>query len=145
MVRVLVGCLLIASALLAEPPAPATFYKDVLPVLQKQCQGCHRPGEIAPMSFMTYAQTRPWAKAIKEAVVTKKMPPWFADPNYGHFANERRLTAAEVAMLVDWAGNGSPEGDPKDLPTPRVFTDGWSFHTRSRSRRPGWWISRIWW
>src|ERR1022692_1823618 len=66
-----------------------TFNKDVLPVLQKNCQGCHRPGQIGPMPLLTYQGTRPWAKAIKESVLTKRMPPWFADPHYGHFANER--------------------------------------------------------
>ena len=69
-----------------------TFNKDVLPILQKNCQDCHRPGEIAPMSFLTYEDARPWAKAIKAAVVKRQMPPWFADPAYGHFANDRRLT-----------------------------------------------------
>src|ERR1700742_894982 len=68
----------------------ATFNKDVLPILQKNCQTCHRPGEIGPMAFLNYEGTRPWAKAIKEAVLTKKMPPWFADPRFGHFSNERK-------------------------------------------------------
>ena len=70
----------------------ASFDKDVLPVLQKNCQSCHCPGEVAPMSFMTYQETRPWAKAIKAAVLSKKMPPWFTDSRYGHFQNERRLS-----------------------------------------------------
>src|ERR1051325_84655 len=69
-----------------------TFYKDVLPILQARCQSCHRPGEAAPMSFLTYRETRPWAKAIREAVLTRKMPPWLADPHYGKFANDRSLT-----------------------------------------------------
>ena len=72
--------------------APATFNKDVLPILQKNCQTCHRPGEVAPMSLLTYTDARPWAKAIKTAVATQKMPPWFADPKVGHFSNERKLT-----------------------------------------------------
>ena len=71
-----------------------TFNKQVLPILQKNCQTCHRPGEIAPMSFLTYRDVRPWAKAIKAAVVKRQMPPWFADPAYGHFANDKRLTGA---------------------------------------------------
>ena len=126
MARVPICGFLIASAVLAGSPVPVTFYKDVLPVLQKQCQSCHRPGEIAPMSFMTYQETRPWAKAIKEAVVTRKMPPWFADPNYGHFTNERRLTPAEIDTLVTWADNGSAEGVEKDKPAPVRFAEGWS-------------------
>src|ERR1700761_4412976 len=80
----------------------ATFYKDVLPVLQKNCQTCHRPGEAAPASFLSYESTRPWAKSIKTAVLTKKMPPWFADPHYGHFANDRSLAESDIQTLVSW-------------------------------------------
>ena len=79
-----------ASSLFAAPST--TFYKDVLPVLQNRCQECHRSGEIGPMAFMTYKETRPWAKAIREAVRTKKMPPWFADPAHGSFSNDRSMT-----------------------------------------------------
>src|SRR5215472_8595887 len=88
-----------------EPPKPAvvTFNKQVLPILQKNCQTCHRPGEIAPMSFLTYKDTRPWAKAMKEAVISRQMPPWFADPGYGHFANDKRLSAADIQTISAWA------------------------------------------
>src|SRR5687767_1832024 len=79
-----------------NPSAAVTFHKDVLPILQENCQTCHRPGEIAPMSFLSYNDTRPWAKAIKAAVISRKMPPWFADPAYGHFANDQVLTDAEI-------------------------------------------------
>ncbi len=83
-------CLSVFSVALASAATTqVTFYKDVLPVLQKNCQTCHRPGEAAPMSLLTYDQARPWAKSIKQAVVTKKMPPWFADEHYGKFSNER--------------------------------------------------------
>jgi hypothetical protein len=105
---------------------PATFNKDVLPVLQTHCQNCHRPGEVAPMSFLTYAETRPWAKAMKAAVLSRKMPPWLADAKYGHFQNERRLTEAETRTLVSWADNGAPEGDTKDKPAPLNFAQGWN-------------------
>ncbi len=105
---------------------PVTFNKEVLPILQKNCQTCHRPGEVAPMALLTYEQTRPWAKAIKTAVVTKKMPPWFADPRYGHFSNERKLTAEEIHTLVAWADQGAMEGDAKDRPAPVEFVDGWN-------------------
>ncbi len=111
---------------LAANAAPATFNKDVLPILEKHCQECHRPGEMAPMSLLGYTEARPWAKAIKAAVVTEKMPPWFADPNYGHFANDRTLTKAEIDTLVSWADNGALEGDQKDAPPPRTFHDGWN-------------------
>ncbi len=119
------GCAAVAAA--ANTTATkATFNKDVLPVLQKNCQNCHRPGEVAPMSFLTYQDARPWAKAIKAAVVTKKMPPWFADPQYGHFQNERRLTEAEINTVSSWADNGAPEGDAKDKPAPVKFIEGWN-------------------
>src|SRR5262249_19216218 len=69
-----------------------TFNKDVLPILQRNCQTCHRPGEVAPMSFLSYESTRPWAKAIKQAVLTKKMQPWFGDPRYDNFRNDPKRT-----------------------------------------------------
>ncbi len=103
-----------------------TFYRDALPVLQTHCQQCHRPGEIAPMAFLTYSQTRPWAKAIREAVALKKMPPWFAEPGYGPFANDPSLSQPEIDTLVKWADNGAPEGSPKDAPAPRNWPDGWN-------------------
>ena len=103
-----------------------TFNKHVLPILQKNCQTCHRPGEIAPMSFLTYQDARPWAKAIKAAVVNRQMPPWFADPAYGHFANDRRLSDAEIETLSAWADSGAVEGDAKDKPAPIAFQDGWN-------------------
>src|SRR5579871_3607185 len=104
---------------MAAPNTPAvTFSKDVLPILQKHCQECHRPGEIAPFSLLTYTEARPWAKAIKNAVVTEKMPPWFADGNVGHFANDRRLSAAELKTISTWVDAGAPEGDKKDAPPP---------------------------
>lgn len=124
MVRTLATCLL-AGALLA--PAAVTFHKDVLPVLQQQCQGCHRPGEIGPMPFLTYAQTRPWAKAIRDAVASRKMPPWFADPEYkGHFTNERSLTPKQLEILNAWVEAGAPEGNASDAPPPVRFASGWS-------------------
>src|SRR6266446_2691638 len=79
------------AAAAQESRATVTFNKDVLPILQKNCQTCHRPGQIGPMPLLSYKDARPWAKAIKEAVVTRKMPPWFADPQYGHFTNDRSL------------------------------------------------------
>ncbi len=115
-----------AAAAASNAPASVTFNRDVLPILQKNCQGCHRPGEVAPMSLVTYSDARPWAKAIKVAVVSQKMPPWFADPQYGHFANDRRLSQADITTLVSWADNGAAEGDAKDKPAPLTFQDGWN-------------------
>jgi len=118
------GCVGLAGA--ASTEKAVTFDRDVLPVLQAKCQGCHRPGEVAPMSFLSYQETRPWAKAIKTAVLSKKMPPWFADEKYGHFQNDRRLSDAELKTLVSWADGGAPEGDAKDKPAPVQFTEGWN-------------------
>jgi hypothetical protein len=115
-----------ASMLAADPSGSVTFNKDVLPVLQKNCQSCHRPGEVAPMSLLTYADARPWAKAIKAAVLTQKMPPWFADPKYGHFANDKSLSAKDANLLASWADAGAPEGNPKDKPAPLTFETGWN-------------------
>src|SRR5207253_4925250 len=100
----------------ADTPA-VTFNKDVLPILQKNCQSCHRPGQIAPMSFLTYESTRPWAKSMKTAVVTRKMPPWFADSKYGHYSNDPSLKPAEIDTIARWADSDAPQGDPKDAPT----------------------------
>src|ERR1700747_3260530 len=126
MARISTFACLIAPVVLAAAPAPVTFNKNVLPILERNCQECHRPGEVAPMSFMTYKDTRPWAKAIKGAVLSKKMPPWFMNAAYGHFANERKLSAAEIGALTTWADNGAAEGDAKDAPPPVKFAEGWS-------------------
>src|SRR5438034_2796713 len=91
-----------------------TFTKEVAPILQKNCQACHRPGEAAPFSLLTYDAARPWAKAIKTAVVSRKMPPWHADPKYGHFINDRRLKDADVETISAWVDAGAAEGDAKD-------------------------------
>jgi hypothetical protein len=119
--------ILTAVAAMAAPAtlSNVTFNKDVLPVLQKNCQTCHRPGEVAPMSLLTYQDARPYAKAIKTAVLQKKMPPWSADPKVGHFSNERRLTDQEINLLVAWSDNGAVEGDAKDRPAAVQFSSGW--------------------
>ncbi len=102
----------------------ATFNKDVAPILQKRCQSCHRPGQLAPMPLLTYAEVRPWAKAIRNAVVSRRMPPWFADPRYGHFSNDPSLPQTEIDTLVHWADSGSPEGNPTDLAPPVQWPEG---------------------
>ncbi len=124
------GLLVFAVSVLSvrarQDAKPITFTKDVLPILQKNCQSCHRPGQIAPMSFLTYTDARPWAKAMKTAVITKKMPPWFADPQFGHFANDRSLKPNEIDIIAKWADNGAPEGFAKDAPSPTEWPrDGW--------------------
>jgi hypothetical protein len=114
---------LAAYPVLAAPP---TFYENVLPILENRCQECHRKGEMAPMSLTTYRETRPWAKAIRDAVQTRKMPPWFADPCCGHFSNDRSLTAAEIETLSQWAQTGALKGSSFDAWIPRQWTPGWN-------------------
>ena len=131
LIVLLIGLATITASMVAKGAeetqnGAVTFNKDVLPILQKNCQTCHRPGEIAPMSFLTYNETRPWAKGMKEAVVSRQMPPWFADPAYGDFANDRRLNDAEIKTISAWADAGAPEGDEKDKPAPITFQDGWN-------------------
>jgi hypothetical protein len=132
------GCVVVAvgaAALTAsqQPPVGAegapTFSRDVAPIIFRNCAGCHRPGESAPMSLLTYADARPWARAMTRRVTDGTMPPWHADGPSGTFENERRLTAEEKAVITRWADAGAPEGDPKDLPTPPTFVDGWQIGT----------------
>jgi hypothetical protein len=103
-----------------------TFYKDVLPILQDHCQSCHRAGEPAPMPLLTFEQTKPWAGKIAAAVELKAMPPWFADPRYGHFANDPSLRAEQIATIAAWADAGAPGGDVRDAPPPRTWSGGWN-------------------
>jgi hypothetical protein len=115
-----------ASSSVASDGAPGvTFNKDVLPILQRNCQTCHRPNGIAPMSFMTYGSTRPWAKAIKAAVINRQMPPWFADPHYAKLRNAPRLTQRDIDTLMAWADSGSQEGDSADRPPEAHWVEGW--------------------
>jgi hypothetical protein len=124
-------CALAMSAMVgaeAQSPAPAvpTFSRDVAPILYKSCTGCHRPGEIAPMSLLTYQDARPWAKSIAARVATGTMPPWHADSSKIEFANDRRLSEAGKATLLKWANGGAPEGSPSDLPARPTYTEGWT-------------------
>jgi hypothetical protein len=103
-----------------------TFYRDVLPILQQHCQVCHRPGEIGPMPLVTYAQVRPYAAAIRRATAARAMPPWFAQPGIGHWANNPSLSAAQIHTLAAWAASGAPAGDLRTAPPPRHWTRGWN-------------------
>lgn len=105
--------------------ATPTYSKDVAPILFKNCASCHRPGDIAPMSLLNYAQTRPWAKAIREQVATGQMPPWHATQAHGTFENDRRLSDQEKDTVLRWVDGGAPQGNEKDLPPTPKFTEGW--------------------
>ena len=110
----------------AQAAAAPTFHKDVEPILQKNCQSCHRPGQIGPMALLTYEGVRPWAKSIKAKVVAREMPPWFADPHYNQFSNDKRLSDRELATIVAWVDGGAVAGDPKAAPPPVQWpADGW--------------------
>jgi hypothetical protein len=117
----------LASAFAAD--SAVTFHRDVEPVLQKNCQSCHRPGDIGPMPLLSYEQARPWAKSIRAAVSRGEMPPWHADRRYGTFSNDRSLTQSEIDTLVRWAETGATQGSPADAPPPVTFTDGWRIGT----------------
>src|SRR5437867_4698891 len=133
---------LLASALAAPPETKAsglpaagdaaaegsqvTFCRDIAPILQERCQKCHRPGEVAPMSLLSYEDARPWARSIKKAVASRKMPPWHADPTYGKWKNDCRLSEGQIEKIVSWVDAGAPEGDPAALPAPRKFVEGWN-------------------
>ncbi|HLG15963.1 MAG TPA: cytochrome c [Blastocatellia bacterium] len=103
-----------------------TFSKDVAPILFKNCAECHRPGEAAPMSLLSFKDARPWARSIREKVATREMPPWHADPHYGEFSNDRRLSQEQVDTVVAWVDGGAKEGDLKDLPPAPLFVEGWT-------------------
>ena len=96
-----------SSSVPSDQATLVTFNKDVLPILENNCQTCHRPGGIGPMSLLTYESARPWAKAIKAAIVSKQMPPWFADPHYGEFRNAPKLTEADIHTLAAWVDSGA--------------------------------------
>jgi hypothetical protein len=105
--------------------AVVTFSKDVAPIFYKNCVACHRQGEIAPMSLVSYKEIRPWAKAIREKVATREMPPWHPDPTVGHWANDRRMSQKEIDTIVAWIDGGAKEGNPADLPAMPKFPSGW--------------------
>jgi len=106
--------------------AAVTFTKDIAPIIYKNCAECHRPGEIAPMSLMTYQEARPWAKSMREQVAQGSMPPWSADPKHGEWANDPRLSQKEIETITAWVAAGAPKGDDKDLPPMPKFTTGWT-------------------
>jgi hypothetical protein len=113
------------------PPTESapTFSKDVAPIMYQKCVTCHRPGEIAPMSFITYQNVRPWARSIREKVLAREMPPWDADPQHGKFRNDRSLTEREIDTIVKWANAGARQGDPAEMPALPKYPAGWQIGT----------------
>src|SRR4029079_18541103 len=124
------GCLAMVGAnrvavTAADVAGTPTFTKDVMATLQKNCQSCHRPGQIAPFSMLSYESTRPWARSIKNRVVNRTMPPWFAD-EHNQFANDRSLKQEEIETISRWVDAGSPQGNPADAPKAIEWpADGW--------------------
>ena len=125
---------LFVGALVAVPAVAAaqapTFAKDVAPILQKNCQVCHRPGSTAPMSLLTYEDARPWAKALKQRTSLREMPPWYIDRTVGihQFKNDRSLSDEDIATIAKWADAGAPLGNPAEMPPPRQFEDVDKWH-----------------
>jgi len=121
-----VALMTVSSVAVAQDGASeVTFTKDIAPILQRSCQDCHRADSIAPMSLLTYEEARPWARSIKDKVVTRAMPPWYIDKNVGiqGFKYDYSLTDDEIAKVANWVDNGAPRGNPADLPAPREFRD----------------------
>jgi hypothetical protein len=155
------GSLALATTLTAAAPAGVpeapTFTKDVAPILQRSCQGCHHPDSVAPMSLVTYEDARPWARAIKQRTGIGPragvMPPWYLEKNIGiqQFHNDPSLTETEIATLAKWADTGAPRGNPADMPPPKVWADNkaWAIGTPDliiktneltvKSDAPDWW------
>ena len=130
--RIWVGFSVIVAVLLSlgfqKPSSRSgpTFYKDIDLILQQRCQTCHRAGEIAPMPLVTYADARKYAAEMKNMTSARRMPPWFADPKIGKWANDPSLTDAQIETIAAWADAGAPVGNPQDAPPPRHWTEGWN-------------------
>jgi hypothetical protein len=142
----------------AAPAAPeVTFTKDIAPILQRSCQNCHRPGQVAPMSLLTYEDARPWARSMKQRTGLRDkagvMPPWYIEKNIGiqHYKNDPSLSDDEVAKIAKWADSGAPRGNVADMPPARTFEDGASWHAGEpdlivespeitvKANTPDWW------
>src|SRR5437868_13626117 len=124
--------MLFAAAVLVmnrNEAASVTFTKDVAPIIFNKCANCHRPGEVAPMSLTSYAEVRPWGKAIREQILDRSMPPWYADPHTStvKFGNDRQLSQKEIDTIVAWVDAGAPMGNEKELPPLPKYAPGWTF------------------
>ncbi|MCE2483834.1 MAG: hypothetical protein J4F33_13465, partial [Alphaproteobacteria bacterium] len=142
MMKAGIGVGLLAVALPWASPAAAqpdvTFSRDVAPILQRSCQECHRPDSMAPMSLLTYEETRPWARAIRARVEAREMPPWYLDKTVGiqQFINDISLSDAEIDTVVRWVDSGAPEGNPADMPPPLEWPSGDRFRLESELGPP---------
>ena len=121
----IIAAALFPATVFAQTSKP-TFGKDIAPIFYAKCAMCHRPGEVAPMSLMSYDEVRPWARAIKNKVVARQMPPWYAEGEHGKWRNDRRLSQAEIDKIVAWADAGAPRGNDSDLPAPPPLAQGWN-------------------
>lgn len=119
-----VGCF-IGRVRSVEPTGSVTYSNQISRILAERCVSCHRPGEVAPFPLTSYDEVVGWGETIREVVALGRMPPWFANPAHGRFANDVRMSPEEKQLLADWVANGCPEGDPAELPPARRFTDGW--------------------
>jgi len=130
-----VPCLVTAAG---DDGRPVTFAKDIAPTFQEKCQNCHRAGQMAPMSLVTYEEVRPWAKAIKQRVVLRQMPPWHMDPTIGiqKFQNDISLNDAQIAVISKWVDEGAPMGNKDDMPAPRKWPndEGWQLASQCQGR-----------
>src|SRR5262249_47360370 len=119
------GCF-IARAAKPRDAGAVTYARQVSRILPKNCQECHPPGQIGPMALLDYQDAVDWAETIREVVADRRMPPWHADPSYGKFANDRRLSDDDRETLLAWIDQGTPKGDANELPSPRTFPEGWT-------------------
>ncbi|HMD37556.1 MAG TPA: hypothetical protein VKH42_21420 [Vicinamibacterales bacterium] len=136
----MISLLFALAAVAADAPGTPTFTKDVAPIFQDKCEACHRPDSIAPMSLKTYAEVRPWARAIRARVADHQMPPWNIDRTVGiqRFKNDRSLSDEQIETIVRWVDAGAPQGDLKDMPAPRIWPEdqGWNFAAQFGQKEP---------
>src|SRR5579862_2093022 len=114
---------------LAFPLAAQTFSHDIAPIVYNNCASCHRPGESAPFSLLSYDDVHKHARQIAAVTKSRYMPPWLPQPGYGEFQDEHRLTDAEIKLIGDWVAAGMPKGNPAETPRPPTFTEGWQLGT----------------
>jgi hypothetical protein len=126
---VLMFPVLLGAASMLPAASPVTFSETVAPILYENCVTCHRPGEAAPFSLISYDEVKRKGKQIAKVTESRYMPPWHAAHGYGEFAGERRLTDAQIATLAEWVKQGMPQGDPAKMPKLPSFPEGWHLGT----------------